>query len=285
MKQRDKAALVPSIVLLAILLAAGFGRAVLAQTESADANPARVVTVERGGYTISALVTHLPDAGNFKHAIALFPGNPGIMRIRAEDGQPRFEMGGNFLVRSRRHWLDAETLVAVIDAPSDQWDNFSQSFRATARYGADVEALLAEIGRSHSVTDWTLVGTSEGSVSVFHAARMNPGLARRAILTASLFRPSRSGSGLSTAKLEELPAQSLWVHHVDDPCPVTPYRDAQDYARRSGKPLLSVRGGSSGQGKFCMARTAHGFIGIERETVLAMRSWVKTGVVPPDVKR
>jgi hypothetical protein len=34
-----------------------------------------------------------------------------------------------------------------------------------------------------------------------------------------------------------------------------------------------------------MAFTAHGFVGVERETVLAMRGWVKTGAVPPDLGR
>jgi hypothetical protein len=33
-----------------------------------------------------------------------------------------------------------------------------------------------------------------------------------------------------------------------------------------------------------MAYTQHGFVGLEEETVLAMRAWVKTGVVPADVK-
>jgi len=33
-----------------------------------------------------------------------------------------------------------------------------------------------------------------------------------------------------------------------------------------------------------MAFTAHGFVGVEKEAVLAMRSWIKTGTVPADVK-
>lgn len=65
----------------------------------------------------------------------------------------------------------------------------------------------------------------------------------------------------------------------------TAYRDARDFARRSGEPLLSVSGGGPGRGEACRAFTAHGFIGVERDTVLAMRSWVKSGVVPADVKR
>src|SRR5262245_47977187 len=152
------------------------------------ANPTQVVTVKRDGYTIAGLVTHLEGAKGFKYGVALFPGHPGIMRLREEDGRLRFEMGGNFLVRSRRQWLDNETLVAVIDAPSDEWTNFSQRFRETPRYGADIAALVSEIGRRFSAEDWTYVGTSEGSVSAFHAGRMNPALARRVILTSSVIR-------------------------------------------------------------------------------------------------
>jgi pimeloyl-ACP methyl ester carboxylesterase len=254
---------------------------------AADANlehPTRVVTVKRNGYTIAGLVTHLQGAKTFRNAVALFPGRPGIMKLREEAGRILFDMRGNFLVRSRRHWLDEETLAVVVDAPSDQWTTFFQQFRVSARYGADVEALLKEIGRQFDVADWTFVGTSEGSVSAFHAARMNPALARRTILTSSVLRASRNGPGLSSARWSELSSDLLWVHHEDDPCAFTSYREALAYSRRTQKPLVTVRGGGPERGGPCEAFTAHGFVGVERETVLAMRSWVKTGVVPEDVR-
>lgn len=207
------------------------------------------------------------------------------MRLREEEGQPRFELRGNFLVRSRRHWLDEETLVVVVDAPSDQWETFDHWFHECPRYGADVAVLLNQVTRQYGVEDWTFVGTSEGSVSAFHAARMNPGLARRVILTASLFRATRNGPGLSRVPWENLPAPVLWVHHEDDPCPFTSYRDAKRFAEKSRSPLVTVRGGGSERGEACQAFTAHGFVGVARETVGAMRSWVKTGVAPSDVAR
>ena len=244
-----------------------------------------VLTVPINDYSISGLVTHSPQAKTFKYGIALFPGYPSIMKLREEAGQPRFELGGNFLIRSRRHWLDEETLVISIDAPSDQWTSFSQQFRQGPRYGADVAALLAEATRRYSVSDWTLVGTSEGTVSAFHVARMNPGLAQRLILTASLFVSGRNGPGLSGVNWEGLAPRLLWVHHESDPCALTPYRSARQFAEMSRSPLLTVRGGGPSSGAPCEARSAHGFIGIERETVLAMRSWVKTGVTPADVAR
>jgi hypothetical protein len=269
--------------LLALLLACLHAPA-LAQSDANLANPTRIVTAKRDGYAIAGLVTHLENAKSLKYGVALFPGHPGIMRLREEGGEMKFGMVGNMLVRSRRWWLDDETLVAVIDAPSDQWNSFSQGWRESARYGADVAALINEISREFGIKDWTYVGTSEGSISAFHAGRMNPDLAKRVILTASVFRAGRNGPGLSGVRYQDLKASLLFVHHEDDPCGFTPYHMARDAAGRSKAPLVTVRGGGPYSGADCQARTAHGFAGVEREAVLAMRSWIKTGAVPADVK-
>lgn len=188
-----------------------------------------VVSVRLRSGTIAGLLMHQEGAKDFKYGIALFPGHPGIMKLRRdEDGQAQYELRGNYLVRSRRHWLDADTLVAVIDAPSDEWTSFTQHYRSTAPYGEAVKSLIGEIGRRYAVDDWTFVGTSEGSN---RAQRPGPGgrrldgAERRASLRASRRRPVR-------------------VHH---------------------------------------AFTAHGFVGVERAVVLAMRQWVKTGDLPADV--
>jgi len=247
------------------------------------AHPTRIVTVQRDGYSIAGLATHLDGASKLRYGIALFPGNPGVLRLREEEGQPRFAMMGNFLIRSRRHWLDEETLVLAVDAPSDEWSGFQHAFRETERYGQDVAALLREAGKRYGIDDWTLVGTSEGSVSAFHAGRMNPDLVRRVILTASLFLPNRGGRGLSGIDPSQIKMPLLWVHHADDPCRATPYASAREFARRSNAPLLTVKGGGPGQGPACEARTSHGFIGVESQTVQAMRTWVKTGQAPEEI--
>lgn len=245
----------------------------------------QVVTAKLERYSIAALVTRQEGAAAFKQGIAIFPGHPGILKLRDEGGQAQYEQRGNFLVRSRRHWLDGETLVAVLDAPSDQWTSFTQDFRATPRYGTDIAALLAAISEKYPGTEWTFVGTSEGSVSAFHAARMNPSLAKRVILTSSVFEPTNNGPGLSSARFAELAVPLLWVHHEDDPCQYTRYRDAKRFAEKSMSPLVSVRGGGPEKGGACQAFSHHGYVGVEREVVLAMRSWVKTGTVPADIGR
>ena len=79
-------------------------------------------------------------------------------------------------------------------------------------------------------------------MSAFHAARMNPDLAKRVILTSSVFLGSKNGPGLSRVRFEELKSSLLWVHHADDPCRFTPYREAQAFAKKSGAPLVIAKG-------------------------------------------
>src|SRR3990172_5537657 len=205
------------VVLLSSTLQLAYGQTTDATAGDPSLSPSNeIVTVAVQDYTVSGLVTRLREPKAFKYGIALFSGHPGIMKLHEENGQPRFELRGNFLVRSRDHWLDDETLVLVVDAPSDQWATFTQQFRETPR--------------RYGIKDWTFVGTSEGSISAFHAARMNPALARRVILTSSVFASSRNGPGLSGVAWEDLKAPLLWVHHEDDPCMYTSYRDAQPFA-------------------------------------------------------
>jgi hypothetical protein len=113
---------------------------------------------------------------------------------------------------------------------------------------------------------------------------MNPGLARRVILTSSLFSPTRNGNGLSDADWSQLKAPLLFVHHENDPCQYTSYREAREYAAKTRSPLVTVRGGGPEKGGACQAFTAHGFVGVERAVVRAMRSWVRTGAAPADVQ-
>lgn len=272
-----------TVRLAILLLAAAIAPGATAQQDANAELPNEVITAKLPGHSISGLVTHLPGAAQFKHGIALFPGHPGIMRLLAEDGQIKYQLRGNFLVRSRRHWLDDTTLTLVVDAPDDEWGGFTQHFRSTPRYREDVAALLAAAETRFGRLDWTFVGTSEGSISAFHAARMLPGKAARVILSSSVIVANRNGPGLSDVDWRLLKTPLLWVHHYDDPCRWTPYSETERHAKLTGAPLVTVRGGGAWSGGACEARTAHGFAGIEQKVVLAMRQWVLTGRAPDAV--
>jgi hypothetical protein len=242
-----------------------------------------MVVAQLPGRSIAALVTHRPGATKFAHAIALFPGSPGYFELRVEDGQVQHGMRGNFLIRARRHFLANGYLTVVIDAPSDQQPYFHQSHRETPRYGEEVRAIIDAVGKKYGALDWTLIGTSEGSVSAVHAARMAGPEAKRVVLTASVVTPGPRGRGVEVGHVKQVKIPLLWVHHRNDPCKSTPYHRVRSYAEETKTPLVTVTGVGDRRGDPCEARTEHGFIGMEVKTIQAILSWIGTGQVPPDV--
>ena len=254
--------------------------------QSADPNAAltnEVIISQLPGRSISALVTHQPGATKFSHAIALFPGSPGYMNLRVEGGQIKFGLGGNFLVRARRHFIEPGFLTVVVDAPSDQQPNFWHSYRASDRYGEDVRAVVDAVSKKFGALDWTFIGTSEGSVSAVHAARMVSPPARRVALTSSVVMPSSAGPGVRVSDVRQVNIPVLWVHHRNDPCSYTQYSRVRQYAEDTKTPLVTVTGASNVRGEPCMAFTQHGFVGMEIKTIKAILGWIRTGAVPPDI--
>ncbi|MBI1965587.1 MAG: hypothetical protein HYS46_05000 [Betaproteobacteria bacterium] len=257
-----------------------------AAAQSADPNAAlsnEVVVAQLPGRSISALVTHRPGATKFTHAIALFPGSPGYINLRVEGGEVRFGLRGNFLIRARRHFIEDGLLTVVIDAPSDRQVNFWHSYRASDRYGEDVKAVVDAVSRKFGALDWTFIGTSEGTVSAVHAARMVSPPAKRVALTSSLVTPSFAGPGVRVSDVRQVNIPVLWVHHRNDPCTYTQYPRVKQYAEETKTPLVTVTGAGDVRGNPCDAYTQHGFVGVEIKTIKAILSWVRTGAVPPDV--
>lgn len=260
--------------------------AALAQGKGKDPNLAfanEVIVAQLPGRSIAALVTHRPGATRFTHAIALFPGSPGYMNMRVEGGSIHYGLRGNFLVRARRHFLDPGFLTVVLDAPSDHQVNFWHSYRASERYGEDVKAVIDTVTKKYGALDWTFIGTSEGSVSAAHAARMLPSYAKRVALTSSLVMPGSQGAGLRVSDIRPITIPVLWVHHRNDPCKFTQYSRVKSYAEETGTPLVTVTGAGERRSEPCEALSEHGFVGMEVKTIRAILSWVKTGQVPPDV--
>lgn len=257
-----------------------------AAAQAADPNAAfanEVIVAQLPGRSIAALVTHQPGATKFTHAVALFPGSPGYIKLRVEDGDIKFGLRGNFLIRARRHFLEDGFLTVVLDAPSDHQVNFWHSYRASERYGEDVKAVVEAVAKKYGTLDWTFVGTSEGSVSAAHATRMLPSHSKRAALTSSLVMPGFQGPGLRVSDIGQIQVPVLWVHHRNDPCQYTQYSRVRSYAEETKTPLVTVTGVGDRRGDPCMAFTEHGFVGMEMKTIKAILSWIRTGRVPGDV--
>jgi hypothetical protein len=243
-----------------------------------------VIIVPLMGRSIAALITHKPGASKFTHAIALFPGSPGYGNLRMENGQVKIDkLGGNFLIRTRRHFLADDVLTVVIDAPSDRQGNFPHAFRETERYGEDVKGVLDAVSKRYGAMEWTFIGTSEGSVSAAHAGRMLSASIKRVVLTSSLVNSSSAGRGVHASDVKKISVPVLWVHHKHDPCKWTPYWLIKKYANDTQTALVTVTGAKNSRGNPCDAFSEHGYVGMEIKTIKAIMSWIRTGQTPADV--
>jgi pimeloyl-ACP methyl ester carboxylesterase len=258
------------------VLEASFRAAAAIGVIAALLTPASLVAAEeimtlqkREGVTQSFL---LSAPANPPAAVAvLFPGGQGSIRLRTDRGAIKFGEG-NFLVRSRQMFVDGGVATALIDAPSDQATGMSDSFRFGDKHAADAAAVVAELKKRFANAPIFLVGTSRGTLSAAAAGRVLADRIAGVVLTATVFLAARSGPGLSGFDFTTIPAPVLFVHHVDDGCYATPYRDAKSLSAKF--PLITVHGGDAARSDPCEAISAHGFLGRERETVEAVVNWM-----------
>jgi serine aminopeptidase S33 family len=239
--------------------------------------PAQEITLAtRPGVTQSYFLTSTPK--DLQAVGLLFPGSGGLIKLRTESGQPKFNQG-NFLVRSRAEFVKRGVIVAIVDAPSDQQSGWGMGdeFRLGDPHLTDISAVIEDLRNRFPGVPLFLVGTSRGTIS---AASLGARLGERVtgvVLTSTMFRQTgrkskEPGPGLSKFDFGTIKIPLLFVHHVSDQCEVTLYSDA---ARLSDKyPLITVYGGASPQSGPCDAFSAHGYLGKESETVEQIVNWI-----------
>lgn len=234
-----------------------------------------LVTLQtRPGVTQSFFIANMgsrkPEA-----AALLLIGGGGNIHLRSEGGVVKFSTG-NFLPRSRREFIRNRVLPVILDNPSDQQagQGMSDNFRASAAHAADIRAVGGEIRKRYPGLPVFVVGTSRSTLSAAHLAGFLHGELDGAVLTSSLFYtdirarfPALAGFDWSKVKMP-----LLFVHHEDDGCGATPYREAARLGRRF--PLVTVKGGKPAESGPCDPLAQHGFFGKEAETVDAIAAWM-----------
>ena len=208
-------------------------------------------------------------------SVVLFAGDTGFLGIN-QFGSFR-NMSSNFLVRTRDYFAQQGMMVAVVDTPSDR--SSLDHFRTSRAHAADIRSVINWLRKSANVPVW-LVGTSRGTIS---AAGVAGQLATEGpdgiVLTSTLFGPSRRGT-VFNADLKAIEIPILMVHHKNDSCSVTAYRDAARFMNRvpAGvkSELITIEGGIGNLGNPCGGNGPHGFLGQEREVVEQITNWIKT---------
>lgn len=257
----------------------------LAPPTWAQANPALLFSTQvidvptRPGVT-QRFVYLLPQ-----HPVAsviLFSGGQGGLQISA-DGE--FRGGsGNFLVRSRRWFVERGFAVAVVDAPSDrQSPPFLGGFRQTPQHEQDIKAVMAWLRQQAAVPVW-LIGTSRGTQSAAYIATQldqASGGPDGLVLTSTILRDNKGGRAVPEMPLSRLRIPVLVLHHEQDACRLCAFSDIPGLmdalSAVAQKELISVRGGIS-QGDPCEARAYHGYNGIEQDVVTRIADWISASL-------
>lgn len=232
-----------------------------------------IVTLQtREGVTQSFLLAVPADSKPAAAAI-LFPGSYGHIGLRSEGGEIKLA-AGNFLVRSRELFVRGGIATAVVDTPSDQPQGMDDWFRLGDKHAADITRVVEELKRRYPDVAVFLVGTSRGSVSAAATGRALGGIVGGVVLTSPMYVAARSGPGLSGFDYAQIKAPVLLVHHAEDGCFATPYREARKLAENRRYPLITVKGGNPATSDPCEAFSAHGFLGKEAETVADIVNWM-----------
>ncbi|CAG2148563.1 hypothetical protein LMG31506_03851 [Cupriavidus yeoncheonensis] len=259
--------------LLAVLV---LGLSVPAGAQDAAALEESVSTVAvPGGSELSVVVSKQPGS---KPAVAalLFPGYPGVLRVQSDAGKPTYQLRGNFLVRARRHLVSDKILTVMVDCPKARWENCDDAYRTSDQHVQDMGAVIDKVKADYGVSKIYVVGTSYGTVSsAFLALRLGgriDGAVHTSTFTDPRFGRLAHGMPMRDFKWTAVTVDQLFVHHKDDPCPLTQYRSI--VARKGNAPLVTVQGSKGARGEPCEAFSAHGFVGRERPVMLAISDWI-----------
>jgi pimeloyl-ACP methyl ester carboxylesterase len=213
-----------------------------------------------------------------KIAVLLFAGYPGILRIRNDGGVLTYDLRGNFLIRARRHLVGEHIFTVMVDCPKDQWTACDDTYRTSDQHADDVAAVVAKVKADLGADKVYVMATSYGTESSAYLALKLGGKLDGTIHTATFTDPkigfgSRGhGQPMSTFDWTAIKIDQLFVHHKDDPCDLTRYRSV--VARKGSAALITVQGSKGSRGDVCAAYSAHGFVGRERLTMLAIVDWI-----------
>lgn len=211
-----------------------------------------VVAPMKGGEPVPYILNR--GEASPKYVLILFPGGDGVVNPRMEDGKLVYQKKGNFLLRAREYWVDEEFATAT-----------TNSTRVEER----VQALIDDLSVRFPSARIYLVGTSRGTDSTLSLAEYLSDKIAGEVHTSSMSRVA----WFDASKYKN---RHLVVHHRLDACRVTSFAAAESSHTRFGNDFIAMDGGIS-VGDPCEAYAYHGYNGIEKETVAAIKAWIKSG--------
>ena len=253
------------LTLLAALLFSGY----LHAQEVSIGEVQRVAT--REGVSVP-IFTYWQD--NAVATLVLFSGGAGGYGQIGEDGWPT---GGNFLIRTGKHWAIYPFNLVMVGRPTDGIDLSSGYVRVGEKHAADNVAIFKAIKLKSKLPIW-LVGTSMGTISAAAAAiQDSENLISGVVLTSSIVAYKIPGA-VPRQNLEKIRVPTLILHHEGDACGACRPYEAKNIAsaliNAPIKKTIFVNGGSGATGNPCEPMHHHGFVGMQDEAVDLVAAWI-----------
>ena len=238
----------------------------------------------RDGVKLSYLLVQ--DKSAVPKAVAiLFVGGLGAIGVarRAEGGPVKFGPGANFLVRIREQLVDADIADAIVDSPSDKLpQGMEDEFRLGPDHLADIRALIADLEKRFPDARIYLIGTSRGTISAAALAAKLGDSVQGAALTSTVTNRDKVGEALSRFDFRTIKVPLLFIHHRDDACFSSPYRNVERMPKTVS--LISVSEGDPPQSGPCDPQSPHGYFGRDAPAVQAMKNWMLGRKFVRDIK-
>jgi hypothetical protein len=189
-----------------------------------------------------------------KYAVIFFPGGSGDVDPRREEGRLVYNLYDNFLLRSREFLVDEEFTTVTTNSTDEK---------------ERIQAVIDDLRRRFPEAHIYLMGTSRGTLATMALAGYLSDKVAGEIHTSSM-------QDIEYFDPRKYKNRHLIVHHQDDSCRKTPLYAAEASHRKYGTDIILMKGGKS-EGNECKAFAHHGFNGIERETIDAIKKWIKQG--------
>jgi hypothetical protein len=174
-----------------------------------------------------------------------------------EDGKLVYGFKGNFVMRARKEIVDDEFVTVATNSTSSK---------------TRMQTLLDDLKIRFPAAQIFLMGTSRGTDHT---------MALAAYLSERIAGEIHSSSMRSVASFDarKFKNRHLLVHHRNDGCHASPFSFAEYSHEQFGNELIVMEGGTS-TGDLCEPRAYHGYNGIEKLTVDAIKKWIKRGETP-----
>ena len=239
-------------------------------------------TSERSGVKHYSPNFHLASP---THHQILFVGGDGSYRCKDEAILTAFQLGPNFLTRTRLDYVKAGASVTVFCAPSDRYGgkwlykSFSKpNYRTSNEFLTDLKSLIGQLKAKFDIPVW-LNGTSAGSYAAVFGATNLPELVDGVVISSIVTETSSvMPEAIEEIGLLELSQPLLVMMHSEDVCKATPPQRAKKVFEKASaidKAFVLIEGGGKPKSKkACKYYAKHGFYGSEEDAVSTTMAFI-----------